>query len=317
MGRFKGKRAKRLFLANKKPSVYQRHRQKVQDVTQSPFKSPVKKKPKQNASPYKANLSKIRSPKGKYSFPKVVTPQNKRLRIRTPKSKVGFPNMSTPKKSKRKLINLLDHNYSVNTGSDGQRVAQRVDSGDVQEVMEEASPMPELSMSLDDTLELINPNETFEFNAIDSLEESFRLTEICTNQQGDFHDNYETELVSKVLEQLKNNNLKYEFLSFLELVSNDRFPLTNVAFRLFLDVVKWYSCGDSRGMRYDDTTLRFFWLGKKVFCGKFLRFMAGPKTKPIFSWERRLCHPYLRKSISRAQVHQFYMNSILQEFTMK
>ena len=52
-----------------------------------------------------------------------------------------------------------------------------------------------------------------------------------------------------------------------------------MAFQLFLDVVKWYSCEDSRGMRYNDNTLRFFWLGKKLFGGKFLRFMAGPKNE--------------------------------------
>ena len=48
---------------------------------------------------------------------------------------------------------------------------------------------------------------------------------------------------------------------------------------LFLDVVKWFDSEDIRSVRYNDTTMKFFWLGKKLFGGRFLRFMSGPRNE--------------------------------------
>ena len=65
-------------------------------------------------------------------------------------------------------------------------------------------------------------------------------------------------------------------------MKNFLFPLDNVALSLFLDVTRWYASKDSRSMRYSDTTLRLFWLGKKLFGGRFIRFMSGPKNETDF-----------------------------------
>jgi hypothetical protein len=53
--------------------------------------------------------------------------------------------------------------------------------------------------------------------------------------------------------------------------------LNNIAFELFLDIVEWFDKDESRQMRYSPSTLQFFWLGRKLFGGRFIRFMSGPK----------------------------------------
>ena len=87
------------------------------------------------------------------------------------------------------------------------------------------------------------------------------------------------ELLNEAIPKFRSNDLQSEILTFLELVSEEKFPLNNVAFSLFIDVVKWFSKSDTRGMRYGDTSMKFFWLGKKLFGSRFLRFMGGPKNE--------------------------------------
>jgi hypothetical protein len=43
-------------------------------------------------------------------------------------------------------------------------------------------------------------------------------------------------------------------------------------------MVEWFDKDESRQMRYSPSTLQFFWLGRKLFGGRFIRFMSGPKT---------------------------------------
>jgi hypothetical protein len=53
-----------------------------------------------------------------------------------------------------------------------------------------------------------------------------------------------------------------------------------------LDIVQWFDKDESRQMRYSPSTLQFFWLGRKLFGGRFIRFMSGPKNEsdiPILS----------------------------------
>ena len=44
-----------------------------------------------------------------------------------------------------------------------------------------------------------------------------------------------------------------------------------------MDIVEWFDKDESRQMRYSPSTLQFFWLGRKLFGGRFIRFMSGPK----------------------------------------
>jgi hypothetical protein len=42
------------------------------------------------------------------------------------------------------------------------------------------------------------------------------------------------------------------------------FPLNNIAFELFLDIVQWFDKDVSRQMRYSPSTLQFFLVREKV-----------------------------------------------------
>ena len=53
-----------------------------------------------------------------------------------------------------------------------------------------------------------------------------------------------------------------------------QFPMTNIAFQLWSDVVQWFGNTDTRQMRYSQESLKFFWVGKKLFDGRFVRFMS-------------------------------------------
>ena len=88
------------------------------------------------------------------------------------------------------------------------------------------------------------------------------------------------ELLPNVLENLKAA-AKYEaFMKFMKLVANDAFPLDNIAFLLFLDIVKWFSEDNSSNMKYlYPETVQFWRIGQKLFHGRFLRFMSGPKNQ--------------------------------------
>jgi hypothetical protein len=57
------------------------------------------------------------------------------------------------------------------------------------------------------------------------------------------------------------------------------FPMDNIAFLLFLDVVKWHNSETTILIRYECPAVNKFWrIGYKIFHGKWLRFMSGPKN---------------------------------------
>ena len=60
----------------------------------------------------------------------------------------------------------------------------------------------------------------------------------------------------------------------------DTFPLDNIAFLLFLDVVRWFALKQPTTLfRYSDECRLFWNTGYKLFRGRFLQFMGGPKHK--------------------------------------
>ena len=72
---------------------------------------------------------------------------------------------------------------------------------------------------------------------------------------------------------------KDKLLKFYKLVQDGEFPLINIAFELFLDIVELFDKDESRQMRYSPSTLQFFWLGRKLFGGRFIWFMSGPRNE--------------------------------------
>ena len=103
-----------------------------------------------------------------------------------------------------------------------------------------------------------------------------------------------TELAPTVLSELKKYELQESFLHFFREVADRKFPLTNIAFLLWLDVVNWYKNDVTSSMRYMEQTKKFWKLGWKHFGGKFCRFMTGFKnTSDILTGEaeKGACKP--------------------------
>ena len=86
------------------------------------------------------------------------------------------------------------------------------------------------------------------------------------------------DLVPKVLETLKTEGQVETYIAFNRLVAEKSFPMSNIAYLLFLDIVNWFSTKTTTQMRYSDEVKRFWRVGLKLFKGKFLRFMSGMKN---------------------------------------
>ena len=56
--------------------------------------------------------------------------------------------------------------------------------------------------------------------------------------------------LNKALPALVKAGLLDDLKLFFKLISNDAFPLSNIALLLFLDVVRFYGCANVCGMRY-------------------------------------------------------------------
>lgn len=112
----------------------------------------------------------------------------------------------------------------------------------------------------------------------DALQIEVGLEKSCENV---FNEQLEAVL-PLALKELQLIGKRETFITFLKLVSENKFPLTNIAFSLWCDVVSWYSTSDTRHMRYSADTLKFFWVGRKLFGGRFVRFMSGMKNETSF-----------------------------------
>ena len=92
-------------------------------------------------------------------------------------------------------------------------------------------------------------------------------------------DGFEEQLINlmpSVVETLKDSGHIESFVKFCNLLGNKDFPLDNICFLLFLDVVHWFSSETSAEMRFKfPETVKFWQIGHRLFHGKFLRFMSG------------------------------------------
>ena len=86
------------------------------------------------------------------------------------------------------------------------------------------------------------------------------------------------QLVPVVAEKLRQSGCLDTYSKWCHMMSEDRFPIENICFQLFLNVIEWYSAPNTSEMRYiHDETKQFWEVGYRLFKGKFLRFMAGPR----------------------------------------
>jgi hypothetical protein len=75
------------------------------------------------------------------------------------------------------------------------------------------------------------------------------------------------KLIPDVLKVLAEDGHGTLVKDFVQLVYEKKFPLKNtkcIAFRLWADVIQWFTLKDTRCMRYWDETLQFFWLEKTI-----------------------------------------------------
>lgn len=84
-----------------------------------------------------------------------------------------------------------------------------------------------------------------------------------------------TDILPSVLNKLKNGGIMGDFVNLLKLIHEGKLPLTNIAFLLFLDVVRWYSLDNTVNMTYSDQAIKFWRVMYRLFHGKALRFMGG------------------------------------------
>ena len=61
------------------------------------------------------------------------------------------------------------------------------------------------------------------------------------------------------------------------MVNDGSFPFENRAFFLFMDVCRFLSCKNTSRIGYSDKVKHFWRIGYRLFHGKWLKFMRGPK----------------------------------------
>ena len=107
--------------------------------------------------------------------------------------------------------------------------------------------------------------------------ESSQQEDISSFEKHD--ENYEEMkmLLPCVLEEMKKSGHLKPWMDFHRMVGNGEFPFDNIAFQLFMDVCRFYSCDNTSEMTYSEAVKRFWRIGYRLFHGKWLKFMGGPK----------------------------------------
>ena len=105
-----------------------------------------------------------------------------------------------------------------------------------------------------------------------SLDESIGKIEVDPKEEASV-----VEVFQDVLDKLSDVGKKDKLLKFFKLVQDGKFPLNNIAFELFLDIVEWFDKDESRQMRYSPSTLQFFLVREKVIWWSIHSIYVWPK----------------------------------------
>ena len=89
-------------------------------------------------------------------------------------------------------------------------------------------------------------------------------------------ENEMTNMLPNVLNELSEYGLETDLPAFLQLVCENRFPFSNIAFQLGLEIVRWYRQDSSTTMRYMDKTKMFWKIRVANICIDKKQF--GPKS---------------------------------------
>lgn len=85
-------------------------------------------------------------------------------------------------------------------------------------------------------------------------------------------------LAPAVAECMKSEGHLHTWLTFHEMIKDKTFPMDNICFKLFMDVVRFLGNSNTSSMRYSKEVKSFWTAGFRLFRGRFLRFMGGQKS---------------------------------------
>ena len=66
------------------------------------------------------------------------------------------------------------------------------------------------------------------------------------------------QLLSDVIKELKKVGLANIIIYFFRLVSNGKFPMQNISFLLWTEVVQWFNLENTSSVRYMEKTNKFW-----------------------------------------------------------
>ncbi len=116
-------------------------------------------------------------------------------------------------------------------------------------------------------------------------DETFNPPPNVTEQPvGDHHDvlsaaiHQITDILPLLVEKLHGSKCLTEFVDLCTFIAADRFSVDNIAFRLLLEAVRWFSLKTTTNMWYSPETMKFWKVGYRLMKDKFILFMGGMKN---------------------------------------
>ena len=90
------------------------------------------------------------------------------------------------------------------------------------------------------------------------------LSLLDNDENGTFLDEL-SQLLPSVLQSLERSNQKETFMKFARMVASGHFPLHNIAYLLFMDIVEWFSSESTSQMRYSEDVKKVLESWTKTF----------------------------------------------------
>lgn len=162
----------------------------------------------------------------------------------------------------------MNHCYTINFCTDSDIDEYPEDDTDV-EMSELEEPI--LNLSLDLEVHSLSPKKVKS-----SLDRGIKYLKNEADN-ADHDSQILIEAIPAILDEMKSIGHREASISFNKMLANKQFPLDNIAFLLFMDVCMFLSMENSSSMRYSNKVKQFWRIGFKLFHGKWLRFMGGPK----------------------------------------
>ena len=171
--------------------------------------------------------------------------------------------ISTPKSDKKGRKKLKFETQTEDGNSD---------DDDPNNDEEHTDPWNNPTMDLNNTIEMAENNEEFKCEYGDN--EGFASDEDAME--------HIVEMLPSVLKELASIDQVDTLYTFFKLLSEGKFPKENIAFSVWCDLVRWFDLKDTRQMRYSPNCVNFYWVGWKLFGGRFIRYISGHKNDTAY-----------------------------------